>query len=205
MFASELGCRERESISCASNAGSDDQKQGRKDDQLKRWWKAGAGIAVAIALSGCSSLMLEGGSAGAGIAGSAISSAVTKNAAVATGIGIGAQAAARAGIQYEQRKIHAETQQQIARVAGALKPGQVQHWKTELSLPLEPNEAGRVTVSRIISTGPMECKEIVVALDRTGKETLAASEFYVASICRNGKQWNWASAEPATARWGSLQ
>lgn len=181
------------------------REQVHKDEQVKRWWTLGVSIAVATALGGCSSLLLEGGSAGAGIAGSAISSAVTNNAAVATGIGIGVQAVARAGIQYEQRKIHAEAQQQIARTAGPLKLGQVQHWKTGLSLPLEPDEAGRVTVSRIISAGDMDCKEIVVALDQSGKDALPVSEFYVAAICRNGKQWNWASAEPATARWGSLQ
>lgn len=172
---------------------------------MKRCWKLGVCIAVTIALGGCSSLLLEGGSAGAGIAGGAISSAVTTNAGVATGIGIGVQAIARTGIQYEQRKVHGEAQQQIARIAGPLKLGQVQHWKTGLSLPLEPDEAGRVTVSRIISAGDMDCKEIVVAVDHSGKDALPASEFYVAAICRNGKQWDWASAEPATARWGSLQ
>ncbi|XVK57806.1 hypothetical protein SFB74_27245 [Variovorax sp. W6] len=172
---------------------------------MKRWLKLGAASSVIVALSGCSSLLLEGGSAGAGIAASAVSSAVTTNATVATGIGIGMQSIARAGIQYEQRKVHGEAQQQIARVAGPLGLGQVQHWKTGLSLPLEPDEAGRVTVSRIISAGRLECKEIVVALDQSGKDALPASEFYVASICRSGRQWSWASAEPATARWGSLQ
>jgi len=27
----------------------------------------------------------------------------------------------------------------------------------------------------------------------------------VASVCRDGDKWKWASAEPATPRWGSLQ
>ncbi|MDB5828310.1 MAG: hypothetical protein JWQ73_2530 [Variovorax sp.] len=162
-------------------------------------------VAAATQLSGCSSFLLEGGSAGAGIAGSAIAGAVTSNAAVATGIGIGVQAVTRAGIQYEQRKIHGEAQQQIAKVAGALKVGQVQSWKTGLSLPIEPVEAGRVTVSRVISSGELDCKEIVISIEQSGNEKLPVSEFYVASICRSGKQWGWASAEPATARWGSLQ
>jgi hypothetical protein len=29
--------------------------------------------------------------------------------------------------------------------------------------------------------------------------------FYTANVCLDGKQWKWASAEPATERWGSLQ
>jgi hypothetical protein len=168
-----------------------------------------AGILLAcagvVALGGCSSLIAEGSSAGAGIAGSTIASKLTDNAGVAAGIGIGVQAATRAGVQYEQRKIHGEAQQQIAEVAGPLKVGQVQYWKTVHSLPLEPEEAGRVAVSRVISAGELDCKEIIVAVDRSGGNPLPASAFYIASICRSGKQWAWASAEPATQRWGALQ
>jgi hypothetical protein len=29
--------------------------------------------------------------------------------------------------------------------------------------------------------------------------------FYTATVCLDGAKWKWASAEPATARWGSLQ
>ena len=159
----------------------------------------------AMALSGCGSLLSESASAGAGIAGGAIAGALTDNAGVAAGIGIGVQAIARSGVQYGQRKIHAEAQHQIAQIAGPLKVGQVKPWKTKLSLPLEPEEAGRVTVSRVISTGELDCKEIVVSVEQSGKNALPASEFYVASICRNGSRWAWASAEPATERWGSLQ
>jgi hypothetical protein len=176
-----------------------------KDECMNRWLKICVLSTSAAALSGCSSFLLEGGSAGAGIAASAISDAVTQNAGVATGIGIGVQAITRSGIQYGQRKIHGEAQQQIATVAGSLKVGQVQRWTTRLSLPLEPDEAGRVTVSRVISAGEMDCKEIVFSLDQSGTETLPASSFYVASICRSGNLWSWASSEPATARWGALQ
>lgn len=172
---------------------------------MSRWMKLCALGAATIALCGCSSLLLEGGAAGAGIVGSAISSAVTDNAGIATGIGIGVQAITRSGIQYGQRKIHGEAQQQIAKVAGPLKVGQVQRWKTRLSLPLEPDEAGRVAVSRVISSGELDCKEIVVSLDQAGNKALSESSFYVAAICRNGSAWNWASSEPATARWGALQ
>jgi len=172
---------------------------------MKRQWIGGFAVFVAIGATGCSSLVAEVGSAGAGIASGALASAVTDNAGVAAGIGIGVQAGTRAGIQYGQRKIHGEAQQQIARVAGPLGVGQVQPWSSSPSIPLEPAEAGRVAVSRVISTGALDCKEIVFSVDRSGRETLPASAFYVASICRSGTQWDWASAEPATARWGSLQ
>ncbi|MGF7001176.1 hypothetical protein P3T25_009569 [Paraburkholderia sp. GAS32] len=58
---------------------------------------------VGSGLTGCSSLYYEGTTAGAGIAGAAVASTVTRNAAVASGIGLGALAAARAGVQYSQR------------------------------------------------------------------------------------------------------
>lgn len=158
-----------------------------------------------MALSGCSSLITEGSSAGAGIAGAALASAVTNNAGVAAGIGIGVQAITRTAVQYEQRKIHGEAQQQIAKVAGPLKVGQVQSWRTKLSIPLESEEAGRVAISRVISTGELDCKEIIVSVEQSGNDKLLSTEFYVAAICRNGSRWDWASAEPATERWGALQ
>jgi hypothetical protein len=178
---------------------------GDKGSKMKRWVKVCLLAGCAWAASGCSSLITEGASAGAGIAGGSLASAITNNAGVAAGIGIGVQAAARAGVEYEQRKIHSEVQDQVARVAGPLKVGEVRGWKTELSLPLEPEEAGRVTVSRVISKGELDCKEIVVSVEQSGREALPASEFYVAAICRNGSRWAWAQAEPATERWGALQ
>ena len=131
--------------------------------------------------------------------------AVTNNAGVAAGIGVGVQAGIRSGVQFAQRKIHGEAQQQIADVAGPLEVGQVKNWNTVLSVPLEYSEAGKVTASRVISTGELDCKEIVVSVEQSGTGALPASEFYVASICRNGNRWAWAQAEPATERWGSLQ
>ncbi|MDM0105247.1 hypothetical protein QTH97_09915 [Variovorax sp. J22R24] len=171
---------------------------------MKRWL-GGCALASMLMLSGCSSLIAESASAGAGIAGGAIAGAITDSAAVASGIGIAVQALARAGVQYHERKIHGEVQEQIALAAGPLKVGQVKPWKTVLSLPLEPEQSGRVAVSRIISSGELDCKEIVVSVEQSGKDALPASEFYVAAICRSGSRWAWASAEPATERWGSLQ
>ncbi|GAB7523463.1 lipoprotein [Paraburkholderia sp. 2C] len=162
--------------------------------------------AVATALSGCSSLYSEGATAGAGIAGAAVAGSITNNAAVATGIGLGAVAAARAGVQYSERVIHRNTQDGIAQVAGPLEVGGVAPWSVTHSVPLEEDEHGRVTVSRVISSGPLDCKEIVFSVDKAAtQDKPASSAFYVASICRDGTAWRWASAEPATERWGALQ
>jgi len=167
---------------------------------------AALAVAATTALSGCSSLYTEGATAGAGIAGAAVAAKVTNNAAVATGIGLGAVAAARAGVQYSERVIHTHTQDSIAVVAGPLSVGAVAPWSITHTVPLEDDEHGRVTVSRTISAGDLDCKEIVFSVDRDATRNVAASSaFYVASICRDGTAWRWASAEPATERWGSLQ
>lgn len=96
---------------------------------------------------------------------------MTDNAAVATGIGLGAVAAARAGVQYTQRIVHTDTQDKIAAVAGPLAVGAVAPWVVTHSIPLEDDEKGRVTVSRTISSGALDCKEIVFSVDRDATRT----------------------------------
>ena len=61
-----------------------------------------------------------------------------------------------------------------------------------------------MTVSRVISVSQLECKEIIFSVD-TVVEEAPQSAFYVAMVCRDGPAWKWASAEPATERWGGLQ
>ncbi|WP_235993635.1 hypothetical protein [Paraburkholderia solitsugae] len=167
---------------------------------------AALAVAISSALSGCGSLYTEGATAGAGIAGAALAAKVTRNAAVATGIGLGAVAAARAGVQYSERVVHKNTQDGIAKIAGPLDVGAIAPWSVTHSVPIEDDEHGRVTVSRTISAGALDCKEIVFSVDQTATQNVpASSAFYVASICRDGDNWKWASAEPATERWGALQ
>ncbi len=164
-----------------------------------------SGLALStLALSGCSSLMSEGTTAAAGIGGATIAAKVTDNAAVATGIGLGVQAGARAALQHSQRVVHTETQDQIAQIAGTLPDNTVGNWQIKHRIPLEPDERGRVVVTRSINGPLVNCKEILFTVD--GVDNGAAQvDFFIASICHDGKQWKWATAEPATARWGSLQ
>jgi hypothetical protein len=152
------------------------------------------GAIACFTLSGCNSLYSEGAVAGAGIGGAAIAGS------------LGAVAAAKAGVQYSQRVMHTYTQDRIAGAAGPLAVGAVATWAAVHTVPIEPDEKGRVTVSRTISTGTLDCKEIVFSVDTDAKKDKPAdSGFYVASICRDGQTWKWASAEPATPRWGALQ
>jgi hypothetical protein len=80
-------------------------------------------------------------------------------------------------------------------------------WQITHDVPIEPNERGEVTVARLIAAGGLHCKEIVFSVDTPAPEADAAPAraFYTATVCRDGNTWRWASAEPATERWGSLQ
>jgi flavin-binding protein dodecin len=155
-------------------------------------------------LGGCTAVLTEGTAAGAGATGAGISRAVTKNAGVTTGIGLGVQAAARAGLQYAERRIHQTEQDHIAAIAGALPVGAVAHWQVTHDIPIEADEHGQVTVSRALGGEGFRCKEIVFSVDHADAHP-TATEFYTATVCRDGRQWKWATAEPATERWGSLQ
>jgi hypothetical protein len=157
-----------------------------------------------LALSGCGSFLSATSGDVAGIASAGIASAVTKSPAVATGIGLGIGAAANAGLQYGERRVHRTEQDKIAAAAGPLAPGQVARWRVVHAIPIEPDEHGEVTVTGQTGGTGVQCKGIVfsVAHQEDGRPDAA---FYTASICGAGGVWRWASAEPATDRWGSLQ
>jgi hypothetical protein len=157
-----------------------------------------------VILGGCSSFLQQGTGAVAGTAGAGIAAGVTSDAAVATGIGVGIQSLAQAGVQRAQRVVHRAEQDQIAAIAGGLAPGQVAPWQVSHTIPIEPSSRGEVTVSRVVGAKALDCREIVFSVEHKPEEENSKG-FYVAMICRDGARWKWASAEPATERWGSLQ
>jgi hypothetical protein len=157
-----------------------------------------------FSVAGCSSFLQQGTGAVAGVGGAAIAAGVTSDAAVATGIGVGVQSLAQAGVQRWQRVVHTAEQDRIAAIAGTLAPGQVAAWDIVHPIPIEPSSRGEVTVSRVVGATALDCREIVFSVEQPPKAQ-SAKAFYVAMICRDGPQWKWASAEPATERWGSLQ
>jgi hypothetical protein len=168
---------------------------------IQRLFCAAALLSLA---SGCSSIINTGAGELAGITSAAVADAVTSNAGVAAGIGLGAQAGARAVVSYAQRRVQRAAQDRIAAAAGPLDVGEVATWRTLHRAPLEAGEEGRVTVSRVVSATALECKEIVFSVDST-QDAAQRSAFYVAMVCRDGVAWRWASAEPSTERWMGLQ
>jgi hypothetical protein len=157
-----------------------------------------------LSLAGCGSLITEGTSAAAGVAGAGIASGVTHNGTVTAAIGLGVQSLASTGLGYVERTVHRAEQDQIAAAAGTLPVGGVAAWRVSHDIPIEADEHGQVSVSREIGGGELACKEIVFSVDHVHHRQPDPS-FYVASICRDGGMWKWASAEPSTTRWGSLQ
>ncbi|MFT8244456.1 hypothetical protein [Roseomonas sp. BN140053] len=155
-------------------------------------------------LGACAAFQGEASADLAGIGGAAVADAVGAGAGVTTGIGFGVRAATRAGLQYAQRRVHGAAQNRIAAAAGDLPVGGIAPWNTDHAVPLEPEERGRVTVSRIISAGTLSCKEVVFSVEAEERGQPRQS-FFTAILCRDGAEWRWASAEPATERWGNLQ
>jgi hypothetical protein len=142
-----------------------------------------------ILLSGCSSLLTQSAGAGAGVGGAAIANAVTTNGAVTAGIGLGTQAGA----------------------GGNIPVGGVGTWAISHDIPIENNEHGELTVTRVITPAlpsgaapAFDCKEIIFSVDTVADKAIQRA-FYTATVCEDSGTWKWATAEPATARWGSLQ
>ncbi|MFZ1325163.1 MAG: hypothetical protein WAT67_03910 [Candidatus Contendobacter sp.] len=78
-------------------------------------------------------------------------------------------------MQYVEKRYHRLQQDLIAGIAGRLGVGQVATWQISHSIPLEPNERGRVTVSRLINVGSLQCKEIVFSVDALEQQATASA------------------------------
>ncbi len=168
-----------------------------------------AAIALMLAtgaapLAGCSSLLTKGSADAAGVAGAGIAGAISKDAAVGAAIGLGVASVANAGVQYAERRAHNTEQDSIADVAGRLDVGGVATWSITHTVPIEADEHGQVAVSRLLGGDDFACKEIVFSVDH-GTAARPDRAFYTATVCRDGDRWKWATAEPATERWGALQ
>src|SRR4051812_10464791 len=123
-------------------------------------------VAAAACLSGCSSLLREGGAAGAGVAGASLAGAVTKDPAVTAGIGLGVNAGASAVVRGIEKRVHKTEQDSIAAAAGPLEEGgTAQWWSHHYKVSVEKNEHGELTVSRVIRAGGLDCKEVIFSVD----------------------------------------
>lgn len=155
-----------------------------------------ASLAAALAIAGCSAI---GGLAG-GVAGIA-SGAATANPAVGVAIGIGVNAVVDESIKTVLRRWSHEEQTVIAEAVDAMAVGERRRWAVSHPLPYS-DTSGTVTVTRAFDTPLAPCKE---ALFSAAGERGGDAPPFVTTVCRAENGWNWALAEPATARWGALQ
>ena len=163
-----------------------------------------AALFAPLLLPGCGALISQGASDLAGVAGAGAASAVTRDATVAAAIGLGVRSVAAETLKYAQRHVHRNEQDAIAAAAGPLEPGAIARWSISHTIPLEPDARGDVTVSRVFGAGAIQCKEVVFSVE-TKRRRVTQRAFFITTVCRDGATWRWASAEPATDRWGSLQ
>ena len=174
-------------------------------------------VVLLASLAGCGSVLTEGSSDAAGLAGAGIAGAITKDATVGAAIGLGVRSVASFGLQYAERGVHRAEQDRIAAAAGALPENGAGMWSVSHAVAIEPDEHGELVVTRIFAARPdsgagFTCKEIVFSVDR-GKPAANTAQpgpapargFYTATVCLDGDRWKWASAEPAVERWGNLQ
>jgi hypothetical protein len=168
-------------------------------------------VLVLALLTGCSSLLTQSSGAAAGVGGAAVANAVTTNGAVTAGIGLGAQAAAIAGVQLLEKRVHGAEQDAIAHAAAGVPVDGLGYWRISHDIPIEDDEHGELTVVREFAPdlptggGPtFDCKEIIFSVDHVAHHQ-EQRNFYTTYICRDNNVWKWALAEPATARWGALQ
>jgi hypothetical protein len=128
-------------------------------------------------LGGCDAMRAAPQIAGAGAA--IVSGAGTLNPGVGVAIGLGVTAATDYAVKYYGRSRRAV-------------------WQTRHRIPIG-NEQGEVHLVREIANPLAPCREIVFSV--VDGET---TDWFSASICREGERWRWASAEPAVERWGAL-
>lgn len=161
---------------------------------------------IRLVLLALAAALIPGCQAGGGIAGAVTgttSAAVTGNPAVGAAIGIATQALTEAAIQDVSRRWHRAEQDALAAEVGRMAVGETRRLRVRHALPIG-NEAGEVRVLRLTETPLTACKEVLFSTE-TGEGRAEATRWFVTSACRQADGWKWAVAEPATARWGSLQ
>jgi hypothetical protein len=155
-------------------------------------------VLAASLLGGCSSASdLIGAATGTAAA------AGSGNPAVGVAIGVGARAVVDWGLRRVTRRWRRTEQEAVAAVAGEAPVGEARPWQVRHSLPFG-NQGGEVRVLRAFDTPLAACREVAFSVE-SGSGADASRDWYLASFCRGEEGWAWASAEPATDRWGSLQ
>lgn len=163
-------------------------------------------VRVRLCLLAVSATLFGGCAAIGGFAGAAASlatSAATSNAAIALSVGIGVKTATDEASRYVARRLQRSEQEAIAAVVSDMKPGDTAGWQLA-HLIGSGSDRGEVRVTRVIATPLALCQEVLFSVPRSG-EAETRHAWFTTTLCRDGKLWKWAAAEPAVERWGNLQ
>jgi hypothetical protein len=154
--------------------------------------------AVAVVMSGCGSV---GGFTGA--AAGIVTGAATGNPAIGIGVGVAVRSATDAGMAKVFRDMQRAEQDQVAQAAGQMAVGESRLWSVHHRFSY--NDArGEVTVLRNIDNALSACKEVAVSVEG-GKKDAITWQWFTTQVCQHSNgAWQWAAAEPAVERWGSL-
>ena len=164
--------------------------------------RAAAGLlALGVVLPALGGCQFMGEIVGAGAGGAA--AGATANPAIGIAVGVGVNAGIDAAAAYVGRKWQQAEQDAIAADVAEMQPGEQRLWEVRHIVPVG-NEHGEVAVVRNIPSPLTLCKQLVFSVD-AGKGAGLTRQWYTTDACRDGDRWKWAQAEPATARWGSLQ
>jgi hypothetical protein len=126
----------------------------------------------------------------------------TTNPVVGVGVGLGVRAATTTAVNYVFRRRHRFAQDELAAVIGSMDLGETRPWKIEYDLPIG-NAHGEVRLVRIVDNLLAPCREALFSVS-SGDGPEAPRRWFLTTACRQATGWKWASAEPATGRWGSL-
>jgi len=158
-----------------------------------------ASVLLSAVLSACSSI---GGFVGAasGIA----TGAVTTNPAIGVGVGIATKAATDELVAVIMRDMQRREQDRIAYLAGTMPLGSRQPWQIHHIIPFN-DEHGEVQAVANIDNALAPCREVLFSVIAGSKKAPTENWFAMQTCQQSDGAWQWASAEPAVARWGNLQ
>ncbi len=138
----------------------------------------------------------------AGVAAGVAGGTATGNPAAGFAIGVVTNAGVDELVNWIDRSRQGAEQAAIAQIAGRLAIGQSHPWRIRHTIPIG-NEHGTLRVVAVTATPLTTCKEVVFSVD--DDDDHAPGRRFTTAVCRQGKSWRWALAEPAVQRWGYLQ
>lgn len=154
-------------------------------------------VYASACLTGCSMLATL-----PGITAGAATSSVTGNPAWGLTVAVATNAAVDAGVKYVMKRFSAAEQQEIANAIAQSVPGEERRWQVEQPIPYGNNKGRTIVVSESVNA-LTTCKKALFSVEDIVDDK-PTEHWYTLDVCKNGRYWLWAQAEPSVHRWGSL-